>query len=294
MPAESNMKRKLYAEGRAVLKSAAHFQEVLLPAYGDGANLTNGERKFYDLGQSLVKSVYGTNFESRPSVDIQKRFLKLKKFVELIARGGVNGLLVRGSGGFGKTFTVTSSLEAASVPFSVVRGYSSNASLYNYLYQHRTELIVLDDVDSIFDDLTGINILKSVLDTNRERLVCWNSTSSVIEVPSFIFTGRIIFISNMTSLTKNPHMEALLTRVLSIDLTMTREEMLDRIRHIAKTSEFEGLSRTERMQVAHFIKVNEASIQKLNLRVYHHACTLYKTDRREWRDLLRFWWANLR
>jgi hypothetical protein len=76
-----------------------------------------------------------------------------------------------------------------------------------------------------------VNILKSALDSYDKRTISWISkVGKNDEYPQhFDFTGRIIFISNKS---KEKIDEAILTRSLTVDLTMTPDDKITRMNAI--------------------------------------------------------------
>jgi hypothetical protein len=114
----------------------------------------------------------------------------------------------------------------------LVKGYSSAKGLYRALFENNGKIIVFDDCDSIQKDPNAVNLLKGALDTRKERVVSWNAElgrgSNKLPM-SFIFTGRIIFISNLDMRMCN---EALKTRCSKIDLAMTAAEKIERMGYI--------------------------------------------------------------
>lgn len=116
----------------------------------------------------------------------------------------------------------------------LVKGYSSAKGLYRTLFENNGKFIIFDDCDSIQKDPNAINLLKGALDTGEERVVSWNAElgRGLNKLPmSFVFTGRIAFISNWPM---NRCDEALKTRCSKIDLSMTTDEKIERMAHIIK------------------------------------------------------------
>ena len=143
-------------------------------------------------------------------------------------------LLVVGEGGLGKTHSVTQAIEAGGLePFEYVffKGYSTARGLYNALYDNNGKLIVFDDCDSVLEDKAAVNILKSALDSYEKRTISWMAKMNKSdEYPQqFDFTGRVIFVSNKS---KDKIDEAVLTRSLTVDLTMTPEDKVARMASI--------------------------------------------------------------
>jgi hypothetical protein len=78
------------------------------------------------------------------------------------------------------------------------------------------------------EDKAAVNILKSALDSYEKRTISWMAKMNKSdEYPQqFDFTGRVIFISNKS---KDKIDEAVLTRSLTVDLTMTPDDKVARM-----------------------------------------------------------------
>lgn len=147
---------------------------------------------------------------------------------------------------------------------------SSPFGLFKILFQYAHDTtIVFDDSDSVLANQDTINMLKSALDTDKNRDISWVSTmttnvdllpdadreeymsnlfdalrdpekaSSVgskdLKLPStFEFTSNVIFISNMkgSKFDSNPDLSAIKSRSLFMDVTLSKEGTLERIKSI--------------------------------------------------------------
>jgi hypothetical protein len=168
---------------------------------------------------------------------INQRFSILRDLATMVAMETVPSLIVTGEGGLGKTHTVKQTLKECGLDdsdFVFFKGYSTARGLYNTLYDNNGKLIVFDDCDSVLDDKVALNILKSALDSYEEREISWMAkmTKNDPYPNQFDFTGRIIFISNKK---KESIDEALLTRSLAVDLSMTPDDKIERMRSILPT-----------------------------------------------------------
>jgi len=168
------------------------------------------------------------------SFDINQRFGFLNDLTTMVVSGITPSLLVCGQGGLGKTHSVSKTIEANDLydsEYVFFKGYSTARGLYNTLYDNNGKLIVFDDCDSVLDDKVAVNILKSALDSYEKRTISWVSKMNKSdEYPQhFDFTGRIIFISNKS---KEKIDEAILTRSLTVDLTMTPDDKVARMESI--------------------------------------------------------------
>jgi hypothetical protein len=212
--------------------------------------------------QYLFKKSYGKTAAVEAAVEatesefsINERFEFIENYVSMVAEQIQPSVILTGSGGIGKTFTVNKSLKAEgftdvsnlesfaegqALPrkhYRVVKGYSSAKALYRLLFENKNSILVLDDCDSVFKDPDAANVLKSALDSSAERIVCWNAESRGDEdLPrSFRYTGGVIFISNLS---KDKIPQALRTRAVCVDVSMKLEEKIERMKHIMEDSEF--------------------------------------------------------
>lgn len=166
--------------------------------------------------------------------DINQRFEFLNNLTKMVVNGLTPSIIVLGQGGLGKTHSVTSTINSNDMSeddYVFFKGYSTARGLYNTLYDNNGKLIVFDDCDSILEDKVALNILKSALDSYDKRTISWMAKMSKNEEypQQFDFTGRIIFISNKS---KDKIDGAILSRSLSIDLTMTADDKIERMNSI--------------------------------------------------------------
>ena len=184
--------------------------------------------------------MYHTNKQTKNmknEFDINQRFGFLNDLTAMVVNGATPSLIVMGEGGLGKSYSVVNTIESndlESDEYVLFKGYSTARGLYNTLYDNNGKLIVFDDCDSVLDDKVAVNILKSALDSYDKRTISWISkVGKNDEYPQhFNFTGRIIFISNKS---KEKIDEAILTRSLTVDLTMTPDDKVTRMESILET-----------------------------------------------------------
>ena len=123
----------------------------------------------------------------------------------------INGLIVSGDAGLGKTYTVKSALKSAGVANNVEYikgGKITAASLYVKLYLNRSKhrVVVLDDCDIIHhqDKRQIIPMLLGATELGQSGDVSWevakrNALMEEYDVPTrFDFEGSIIWITNDT------------------------------------------------------------------------------------------------
>jgi len=193
--------------------------------------------------------------EKSEKFDINTRFGFVEKLVNMVAAGVQPSAVITGEGGLGKTYTVTKTLEAngykdisdladfqvgsiinARKCFTFVKGYSTAKGLYRTLFENNKSIIVFDDCDAVLKDPVALNLLKGALDSYGKRIISWNADMRDDDIPkSFNFEGRVIFISNMS---QDKIDQAIRSRSMMIDLSMTTNQKIDRMEHISKSEEF--------------------------------------------------------
>jgi len=165
---------------------------------------------------------------------INQRFEFLNNLTHMVIGGVTPSLIVTGEGGLGKTHSVNQTIESTDMTeddYVFFKGYSTARGLYNALYDNNGKLIIFDDCDSVLEDKVALNILKSALDSYEKRTITWMAKMNKNdEYPQqFDFTGRIIFISNKSKESMN---DAILSRSLTVDLSMTPDDKIDRMTSI--------------------------------------------------------------
>ena len=202
-------------------------------------------------------------------IPVETLFEDLNDLATLVAKKVRPSLLVVGGAGTGKTFTVMKAVKKAGLKekenYLVVKGKTSTYGLYETLFLYHDKLVIFDDCDDVFANGDSRNLLKAALDSYDKRIISWNSkltmnTSGMADaekkayddslrdamlsgawsagdkdaqkMPSeFEFKGGVIFISNIP---KDKMEQAIISRSLTIDVTLSRDEMFERIELIMK------------------------------------------------------------
>jgi hypothetical protein len=166
--------------------------------------------------------------------NINQKFDILSNLTSMVVNDVTPSLLVTGDPGMGKTQSVNNTIKLNDLEdkdYVFIKGYSTARGLYNTLFDNNGKLIVFDDCDSVLEDKIAVSILKSALDSYEKRTISWSAKMNKNdEYPQqFDFTGRIIFISNKT---KSKIDTAILSRSLTVDLTMTPDEKIERMNFV--------------------------------------------------------------
>lgn len=242
--------------------------------------------------------------------DINERFQFLQDYVDMVAQREMKSAVVVGEGGLGKSYTVMaqlvknglkefsvhsedfeigSSMNEGSMrkSFVVVKGYSTPKGLFRTLYENRNRLVVFDDCDNILRDDVASNLLKAALDSYDKRIVTWNAEGwGESDLPkSFEFTGAVIFISNMP-MHKIP--QPIISRSAPADVSMSRPEIIARMRQIVKEGEFlADVDMNIKLEALDFIAehINNPQVKTINLRTLIAVATNRRCKPANWQRL---------
>ena len=213
------------------------------------------KRKMYSLEQPKQAYAAPNAVAKVDEFGINKRFEFVTKMVNMVASKTLPSAVITGQGGLGKTHTVLNALNTAGLinvtdlaefeagtrlPLShcyrIIKGYSTAKGLYRTLFECNNMTVVFDDCDSILKDPVALNILKGALDSYSDRYISWNADMRDDDLPrSFKFTGQIVFISNMDL---DRIDQAIRSRCLCVDLSMTEEQKLERMEVIVNENTF--------------------------------------------------------
>lgn len=266
-------------------------------------------RKVQGTGGVLNTGPIKTNIIQMPikhsRFDVNQRFGFIENVCDMIVVGESKSVIVSGSGGLGKTFTVMARLKAAGLVdfddlevgeepedgqgvYVVIKGFSTPKALYRLLWTHRDRIVVFDDCDSVWDNPTSVSLLKAALDSYETRRLAWLSEIKPQEgddLPqSFEFTGKIIFVSNL-SLTQLD--QAVLSRSLYVDVSMTPKEKIERIRSIAGAIRTD-MSQEQKDESLELLEEHAETIGDLNIRTYLKVLEVRHKGQANWRDLAEY------
>lgn len=249
-------------------------------------------------------TVMPAQVESRFS--IIERFEFVNDMVGMVADGHQASVVVTGPGGLGKSFTVYKALKskgfadislvdgfevgekAPKKSFRVVKGYSTPKGLFRTLYENRESVIVFDDCDSVLKDSVSENLLKAALDSYSRRIISWNADFKDDELPNvFEFKGRVVFISNMSA---GQIGQPILSRSMNVDLTMTLEQKIERMRHLLATSKefLEDFSTQHKNDAMDLIAEVSPKVKELTLRTIIQVTNIRKNGGKNWKNMAEY------
>ena len=243
---------------------------------------------------------------------ILETFAQASVCVEMVANGVLPGMLIQGGPGAGKSRIVRDTLsdlgyterkladiqamvetddedeedlldDSALVgddEYVVVSGAGTPTGLVKLFWWVRNGgIVVIDDCDSLFDNLEALNLLKSALNTEEdERTITYLKEASFLKAngikSSFDFKGRVIIITNVNidELAESSHKMsasygAVLDRCMPMNMGMYhRDEIMCRIEQIADGL-FTDLSTKKRREVIDFLRTHQNDFKFFTLRL---------------------------
>ena len=236
---------------------------------------------------------------------INKRFEFVEQMVSMVSKKTIASAIITGEGGLGKTHTVLASLDKAgftnvtdladfeigsivntSKSYRVIKGFSTAKGLYRSLFESNGMVLVFDDCDSVLKDPVALNLLKGALDSYGERYINWNAEMRDPDLPrSFKFTGSIVFISNMDLDRVD---QAVKSRALCVDLTMTQEQKVERMEVLVESEDFlQDFEVSVKRDAIAFIRDNMDNVANLSLRTLI-ATTKIAAEGGDWKQLAKY------
>lgn len=266
--------------------------------------------------------------------DVDKMIKIYRTKIKTVALGLKKALIVYGTGGLGKSYNMLDVLKnemkyqeydpqkhdlgSDSYDFVVIKGKSGERDIYTKLFEHNGKMIIFDDADeAVKASGSGTNpttnLLKAALDTSEKTYVSHPGgmkTKKIVpgqepdkndmyDVPgTFKFEGTFMAITNLPP-DKMPQ-PIIQSRALDMDLSMSREETVELMEHIAPDMKFYNnrgdeidIPKETVQDAVNFIKVHakDMPIGRLNARTLQNVAVLkYVVDQSgddsiSWRDL---------
>jgi hypothetical protein len=277
----------------------------------------NGTRLYRKLqnGNGAPRSTTGNSRKNAAPLKqsrfgINTRFEFIEQVVDMVITGESKSVIITGDGGLGKTHTVMDRIKASGLvaselledaqdddeegertsstsvgDYAVVKGFITSRALYEFLYENRDRMIIFDDCDSVWEVPTSVSILKAALDSYDTRTISWMTAIADPDIPrQFEFRGRIIFVSNL-------HLgeldQAVLSRCLYVDVSMTSDEKIQRIRHIAPKIR-RDMPTAHKDEVIALLDRCKDDIGDLNIRTFMKVCEIRHRGTENWQDLAEY------
>lgn len=255
-----------------------------------------------------TKSNQNTDSETLTDEEIKKvlesRFNVFDRMAYRAAQGTIKSLIVSSAPGTGKTHTILKYIPMAEQNGRLVRvlrgGNATAAGMFEAMWDTREGgMLVVDDCDSVFDNLSTLNLMKAALDTTESRLISWTTQGHWLQAKgienSFEFHGSMVFLTNKNfdqEIAKENslkvHLEALMDRSFYLDLKLHKpREIYARILMVVETSDIlmeHQLSKNQGQEILNFIGDNLERFRFLSLRTLMKCIELYNAVGSNWRE----------
>lgn len=264
------------------------------------------EKKMAEFYQAEAK-VAEVNNKLNDEFPIDQRFEFVSDIVKMVAGRKTPSAIITGDGGLGKTYSVVKALKECGLKdmteflseadigavtmtdkmFTVIKGYSTAKALYRVLYENRNSTVVFDDCDSVLKDPDALNLLKGALDSFDKRFITWNAEMRDDQLPRlFQFKGGIIFISNMSPEKLD---QALKTRSMCMDVSMTLEQKIQRMKTIMQCEEFlPGIPMEFKTDALSVIDEFKGQAKEVSLRTLISTTKIRANNAANWRQLAKY------
>lgn len=269
-------------------------------------NISRGVFRFEYTPSESDPVIEPVKQESDEELDtrIRETYRSIETLINAVAKGITPSLIVSGAPGLGKSYTVEKVLTDNNRQFVFHRGYIKSTHLFRLLWENREkgQTIVLDDVDSIFDDLTALNLLKAALELKESKLIGWGSEKEMEDsegevIPRyFMYQGSIIFLTNInfSDSIRNgnklaPHLAALDSRSIQLDMNIrTPREIFCRLKQVIAESDINekrGISDNLSRDMLDFMQDNLSRCKEISIRSYEKLSALVIADPLFWKPL---------
>lgn len=156
-------------------------------------------------------------------------YQRLRRFIEAFREGHLNLLILVGGPGLAKSRTVRQVLDGRGC---WIEGNATAFGMYAKLHRHRDELVVIDDVDSLYSSRNSVRLLKCLCQTDEQKRMAWHSAAAGLEregIPrEFNTKSRVIIIANDWK-TLNRNVEAVQDRGHLISFDPSPREVHDEV-----------------------------------------------------------------
>lgn len=194
-----------------------------------------------------------------------------------------NGLILHGEGGIGKSVLTLNEVkkELKAEEWEYSNGYTTPLALYDFLYKNRNKrVVILDDVEGVFDNHISLSILKGALwDSDGKRIVQYRSTSSKTSTlpDAFIITAKILVLCNKIPHRDDVSTRAMMSRTISYELNFNYAEKLDICEQFIMNDA--TLSHDERARIIVLLETETSEATKdFNFRTLRRAIAFIKYD----------------
>ena len=253
--------------------------------------------------------------EKEKRYHLDRHYTQLRKFVQGACHDKFH-LIVNGDAGMGKTEITNEIVERETEKTKVqphsISGTISPVKLFGKFQDARKkgQVLIIDDTDKILEDQESLEILKGVLDTQKDKIVSWDKYSTALKttnkVTEFKYEGRCIIITNKfirTAPDQNPTIQQ--QRVLPVlsrchyfkaGVPSNQWKMEAIKMHVdGYDSEFDdyhyelrcfkGVKKPQQLAIVDWLSENQDVVRELSFRVCARLVNLYNQEPDFWEEM---------
>ena len=201
-----------------------------------------------------------TNYKILPEFKTAHELIKC-----LLKTKHYSGFLLTGEGGLGKSVLTLSSVKKNLKPieWEYSNGYTTPLALYQFLYNNREKkLIILDDVEGVFNNKLSLAILKGALWGDEGKRIChYSSTSERLTTPkNFVMKAKIVILCNEILRENNLSTRAMISRTILYKVSFSFEQKMKICEEFIK--EEKDISEEKKKKVLEILKTNVSETTK--------------------------------
>src|SRR5262249_2469583 len=124
-------------------------------------------------------------------------YAELQAYVRAFAAGPLHLLMLFGPPGVGKSRAVRQALDSH---VGWLSGQATPLGIYLQAFAYRHMPLVLDDIDGLYADRSGIRLLKALCQTEPVKTLGWHTQTPILQLhavpPQFSTTSQVALIGN--------------------------------------------------------------------------------------------------
>jgi hypothetical protein len=173
-----------------------------------------------------IKHKY-TADESAALATLEQRLNHIRDAVRGVVKGYQTALFLSGEGGTSKSYTVTQTLQELKCKYVLHNSRLTARGLVDALESQPTCIHMIEDAETMMADKNTPGVLRSACWSQSKKLpmereITWTAFKTVIR---FTFTGGLIVISNANLADNVPEIRAMETRINSLRMDVSAEEI---------------------------------------------------------------------
>ena len=134
---------------------------------------------------------------AKASATVVTTYQRLDQYVDAFAHGHLNLVILTGAPGLAKSRTVRKCLGDKAC---WIEGNATAFGMYARLFTCRDQLVVIDDVDSLYANARCVRLLKGLCQTEEKKRLAWHTAATGFEregLPrEFSTKSRLLIIAN--------------------------------------------------------------------------------------------------